>query len=1094
MKDHHQQQQQQQHRRISSAPVVCFDNIHTTTGLLLQPHQHHNNKRRGGNGGGVEGDDDNDDATNNTKSIIWKGIKKLFATYGDASTTNAPPQDYYNSSSISKGIPTCIEIPQGGGGVATDGGNDGQMSDMMMPDTMDNNNNLSFDTSHPAKWAIAFEQLLEVDALATQMYGNHSYRRKTMRDIHRDIIIPQCQETQQSYALSKNPNGRKIGAFITHCWDEPFKDFCESIKAAFHHFPVKPNLWICAFALMQDNNEQVVTKQLEMPLEESPFVLALREATWFVVVRNSKRDLYSRIWCVCELYFATKFGFTTTTKNKNNYDKREGGGGGGGGGDSRSNELDDNDDGEMNGRNTTMVIGPDVFSDSRTSCVDAEAYHQEDKRRILELLRAEDTVEGVDRLVLQYRKYGTRTSSNSKDIKSFFIIGAIFMLLLVVATFVGILSLIPADGPPLPGDFLNNLPPFTLDEISQDESSPQSRAYMWLLFHPQYHVQEEWHQKQLFALAAFYFAFDGDKRDDDKRDSWLSKDIPECKWASNATTSIGSIVCNEDNKIKELRLDSQGAAGRTPLEVSFLSSLKRFEIRNLRLYAPLAQLVPSKLSSLPDLTDLILPGNFITGSLPSYLGEFHRLTDLNLQDNEIAGTIPSEIGLMTNLERLSFAQNELSGSVPTEFGALSSLNSLSIEHNRIVGALPTVICAIQSLSAFWVDCLKITCSEGCSCLCPGDSEKPLTIPVPPNTSSTVLSGATVPPNDTLAPTGDATVPSVSPTVIPGQGREDTQNTTAPIPSASPVEPPVPSPPEELGLTPYPSSAPGQYMLVLPGYSVTAITRDAASPQSRAYDWLIGHPDLDMMLEWRKQQLFALATFFYAFGGEGWSVYENQHWLNYTVDECMWGHSAGSTTGTTTTSSDNQSDICDANGRIVELTIKSTQAFNGPALPPEIGLLRSLHALKLYFLKDFVAELSNVLPIQLAYLSRLQTLFVYETQVYGSIPISQLSSFRSLINLDLRNNQLNGTLPTELGLMSKLQFMTLYGNSRLGGTIPSQLGMLTSLESLLLDRTQITGAVPEELCSLPSLYLRVNCSMIKNCTASCASCSCYTETE
>jgi hypothetical protein len=40
-------------------------------------------------------------------------------------------------------------------------------------------------------------------------------------------------------------------------------------------------------------------------------------------------------------------------------------------------------------------------------------------------------------------------------------------------------------------------------------------------------------------------------------------------------------------------------------------------------------------------------------------------------------------------------------------------------------------------------------------------------------------------------------------------------------------------------------------------------------------------------EWRKKQLFALATFFCAFEGENWNKPIRERWMDDTVDECLW---------------------------------------------------------------------------------------------------------------------------------------------------------------------------------------------------------------
>jgi hypothetical protein len=266
------------------------------------------------------------------------------------------------------------------------------------PTIRDDDDDVWYSRDHPGMWALTYEQLLAVDELAQKTFGSWSYRSKTMRHVNEAIIIPRCQKFETSYALSWNPKGQRIDAFITHCWDEPFADFVESIRNAFHPFTDKPNVWICAFALPQ-GNYQLLQEQSKVPMEESPFVRALRRATWFVVVRNSQVDLYSRAWCVAELYFAHQFGFT------------------------------------MNKRNSkTLVIGPDNFSHLRTSCVNAQASDPRDKYKIIRaLLQDQGNLKAIDELVLQYRKHGTqRTNTPSVTTRDYFL--WIFLLGIVLAS------------------------------------------------------------------------------------------------------------------------------------------------------------------------------------------------------------------------------------------------------------------------------------------------------------------------------------------------------------------------------------------------------------------------------------------------------------------------------------------------------------------------------------------------------------------------------------------------------------------------------------------------------------------------------------
>jgi hypothetical protein len=74
--------------------------------------------------------------------------------------------------------------------------------------------------------------------------------------------------------------------------DGHFNAFVQSIRSVFQKTMTKPNLWICAFALAQSSNgdananESIISKQVgpgDQPLEQSPFVLALKEASSFCV-------------------------------------------------------------------------------------------------------------------------------------------------------------------------------------------------------------------------------------------------------------------------------------------------------------------------------------------------------------------------------------------------------------------------------------------------------------------------------------------------------------------------------------------------------------------------------------------------------------------------------------------------------------------------------------------------------------------------------------------------------------------------------------------------------------------------------------------
>ena len=878
----------------------------------------------------------------------------------------------------------------------------------------------SMDRTHPAMQAITFQQLLDVQAEAKRLFGRN-YWKKTMRDVTREIIIPECNESGTSYALSKNPEGQKIQAFITHCWDEPFFDFVDSIEKEFHSHTKKPNLWICAFALKQGDNE-TVAQQLEVPLEDSPFVRALQYATWFVVVRNLNTDLYSRIWCVCELVFAMKIGFTRNNNDASRLD-------------------DDEEDDAAANKKVTIVVGPNVFSQSQTSCVDAEAANERDKIKILaDLPQSGFSVDQVDELVHSYRKYEPPNQPRKQCFLP--VIGATILFFGLVAITIAwkwAPTRTQTKKPANLQEFLDSVPNFTIDALS-DASTPQSQALSWVgkfdyLVHGKelqlFFEKEEWQQKQLFTLVTFYYAYNGEQWTNSQE--WTNHDVPECLWTD---TFSESIVCNDDKRVVELSLDSEGGsvAGNAP-ELSLLSSLEKLEVFGMQLYASVEQVIPSQLSRLSELKVVSFANNSLSGSIPSYLGEFAHLTHLDLRSNEIIGEIPTELGLMTKLEYLSLADNQgITGTIPTELGSLTLLRELRLADTNIRGNISFSVCQLPYLTTLEASCGRITCCNHTG----------------PHTTASPTTGVSF--EATSAPTFSPTSGVFQP----------------------PSQPPT-SPVEGLGMTPYPTSEPGSYILSLPEYTISAL-QDILSPQSKAYAWLEDYPGLNQIPDWRKHQLFALASLYHALNGDEWLQNEDQSWLEHNVSECLWnGFSIN--------------DVCDSDGRIVDVSISSVQNLTGSSLPPELGLLSSLETIQLYFLDGLQANLSDVLPAQLAYLP-LKALHVYATEIYGPIP-SQLALFRGLLDLDLRSNQLTGTVSSELGQLTSLKSIALHENHFVG-KIPSELGLLTDLDTLFLDRTDVTGVIPNELCSLPSLRVRVNCSLISNCTE-CATCSCYTET-
>lgn len=287
---------------------------------------------------------------------------------------------------------------------------------------------------------------------------------------------------------------------------------------------------------------------------------------------------------------------------------------------------------------------------------------------------------------------------------------------------------------------------------------------------------------------------------------------------------------------------------------------------------------------------------------------------------------------------------------------------------------------------------------------------------------------------------------------------------------------------------------------LPNATLQSLGR-FGTPQWKALDWLENHPELDQMEEWRKQQLFALGTFFYAMEGPHWKQDIRSEWMQYTENECFWfstgfgkfDHATGlyqevnNTYNMTPCNQQNKFQLLDLAG----LELGGEDGWQ-PYLPQELELLTMLSVLSLEE-NEIQTPLNDFLPSQSFYqMSNLDRLSLAKNHLVGPIPseLGQMSNLTLL--LQLHSNSLTGQLPTQLGLLSSTREIYLHTNHLTGsmpkqlgqlstnlvtlelwgnlldGSIPTQFGSMAAIENIAIDYNELTGTVPTELGSLTNL--------------------------
>lgn len=323
------------------------------------------------------------------------------------------------------------------------------------------------------------------------------------------------------------------------------------------------------------------------------------------------------------------------------------------------------------------------------------------------------------------------------------------------------------------------------------------------------------------------------------------------------------------------------------------------------------------------------------------------------------------------------------------------------------------------------------------------------------------------------------------------------NVTTPFSMGSSIEPSV-----ILSVSPTvaPTLVLATFLANLPQSSLERL-EDPFSAQSQAYRWLLNHQNISNLDDWRKRQLFALAVFYYSFGGQHWPEAARRSWLDDTISECNWfsnefgyfdedgiyhvlqKHDESHNFGV---------DICNEQGEFQSIVVDRLDLVVHPlqpSIPPEIGLLSSLVVLacsestlsvpidsllppelfqlpNLQVLDFSMNGLTGTIPTELGLASNLGVLILYSNELTGTIPI-ELGELAFLEDLLVEENQLTGSIPRELGRLTSLYFLSAYSNL-LSGTIPTELGLQTSLEIAIVDVNILTGPIPSELGLMTNL--------------------------
>jgi len=159
---------------------------------------------------------------------------------------------------------------------------------------------------HPSTWCVTPDQFF---AFLDEVHARYPDEDPSAYKVVNEIIKPMTAMSGESYALMLNPEGVPVKHFITHAWGEGVKSFGESLRGALSRDETgsadEPNgLWICFLANPQTWKSRQLERLLGANVWLSPFASAIEKAADVIAVRNANINMYSRLWCVFELFVA----------------------------------------------------------------------------------------------------------------------------------------------------------------------------------------------------------------------------------------------------------------------------------------------------------------------------------------------------------------------------------------------------------------------------------------------------------------------------------------------------------------------------------------------------------------------------------------------------------------------------------------------------------------------------------------------------------------------------------------------------------------------------------------------------------------------